>query len=67
MINTQFGSQITVVRYDNGTKFFNAQCIALFNDVGTLHQGSCPHTPQQNSVVERKHRERYHISIIFTY
>jgi len=62
MIKTQFGAHIKVVRSDNGTEFFNSQYIQLFHDLGILHQSSCPHTPQQNGVVERKHRHILNIA-----
>ena len=56
LINNQFGCIIKIVRSDNGTEFFNSQCKELFTSLGIIHQSSCPHTPQQNGVVERKHR-----------
>ncbi|KAK4389825.1 Retrovirus-related Pol polyprotein from transposon RE2 [Sesamum angolense] len=56
MILTQFESKIKVLRSDNGTEFTNTHCQSLFQSLGILHHRSCPHTPQQNSVVERKHR-----------
>ncbi|KAL0299191.1 UNVERIFIED_CONTAM: Retrovirus-related Pol polyprotein from transposon RE1 [Sesamum radiatum] len=56
MILTQFESKIQFLRSDNGTEFTNTSCHSLFNSLGILHQKSCPHTPQQNGVVERKHR-----------
>ncbi|KAL0345252.1 UNVERIFIED_CONTAM: Retrovirus-related Pol polyprotein from transposon RE2 [Sesamum radiatum] len=56
MINTQFESKVRRIRSDNGTEFTNSSCQALFHSLGILHQRSCPHTPQQNGVVERKHR-----------
>ena len=31
-------------------------CPNFFDDHGIIHQSSCPHTPQQNGVVERKMR-----------
>lgn len=62
MIKTQFNSHVKVVRSDNGTEFLNSQCSDLFNHLGILHQSSCPHTPQQNGVVERKHRHILNIA-----
>lgn len=56
MVKTQFDIQIKAVRSDNGGEFFNSQCADLFTNHGIIHQSSCPHTPQQNGVVERKHR-----------
>ena len=56
LIKTQFGREVKVLRSDNGGEFFNTQCKELFDYHGIVHQSSCPHTPQQNGVVERKHR-----------
>lgn len=56
MVKTQFDSHVKVVRSDNGTEFFNSQCTKLFQELGILHQSICPYIPQQNGVVERKHR-----------
>lgn len=41
---------------DNGKEFVNHYLINLFLISGIIHQTSCPHTPEQNGVVERKHR-----------
>ena len=43
-------------RSDNGGEFLNATCCDLFMSHGIVHQISCPYTPQQNGVVERKQR-----------
>lgn len=56
MIKTQFDAHVKIIRSDNGTEFFNSQCSVLFKDLGIIHQSSCVHTPQQNGIVERKHR-----------
>ncbi|XP_019235589.1 PREDICTED: uncharacterized protein LOC109215923 [Nicotiana attenuata] len=53
---TQFEATVKIVRSDNGTEFFNSQCNTLFDSLGIIHQSSCPYTPQQNGMVERKHR-----------
>ncbi|KAK4380821.1 Retrovirus-related Pol polyprotein from transposon RE2 [Sesamum angolense] len=47
---------------DNGSEFVNANCHDLFQSLGILHQRSCPHTPQQNGVVERKHQHLLNIA-----
>ncbi|KAJ0890287.1 putative RNA-directed DNA polymerase [Helianthus annuus] len=53
---TQFEKKIKVIRSDNGTEFVNNQMNLFCKNKGILHQTSCSYTPQQNGVVERKHR-----------
>lgn len=48
--------KIKCVRIDNGIKFTNKDCKQLFGDLGILHHKRCVYAPQQNGVVERKHR-----------
>lgn len=55
-VRTQFSALVKVVRANNASEFFKSECTVLFNSLGIIHQSSCPHTPQQNGVVERKHR-----------
>ncbi|XP_060215361.1 uncharacterized protein LOC132642105 [Lycium barbarum] len=47
---------VKCLRTDNGTEFLNEQVSSLLKDHGMLHQTSCVYTPQQNGVVERRHR-----------
>lgn len=56
LIKTQFNKTIKVFRSDNGTEFVNSECTRLFLENGIVHQRTCAYTPQQNGVVERKHR-----------
>ncbi|CAM8951616.1 unnamed protein product [Rhodiola kirilowii] len=56
MVHTQFGHKIKVLRSDNGTEFCNSRVGDFLKTQGTLHQTSCVYTPQQNGIVERKHR-----------
>ncbi|KAG5555708.1 hypothetical protein RHGRI_006375 [Rhododendron griersonianum] len=53
-VNTQFNCQIKCVRSDNGLEFTSLK--SFFSTLGILFQSSCTSTPQQNGVVERKHR-----------
>ena len=53
VVNTQFNSKIKTIRSDNGTEFYLKD---FFHSNGILHQLSCVDTPQQNAVVERKHK-----------
>jgi hypothetical protein len=56
MVKTQFNSCIQQVRSDNGSEFLSNDMQKYFSERGIIHQRSCVGTPQQNGVVERKHR-----------
>lgn len=56
MIKTQFGKHIKAVRTDNAPELIAGQFKAFLLAQGMTHQTTCPHTPQQNGVVERKHK-----------
>ena len=51
-VQTQFETTIKIIRSDNGTDFFMTN---FFVNKGIVHQTSYVNTPQQNSIVERKH------------
>jgi hypothetical protein len=53
MIETQYKSQVKGVRSDNAPEL---KFVKLFKEKGIIHYFSCPETPEQNSVVERKHQ-----------
>ena len=55
-IQNQFQTSIKTTRSDNVSEFLGKKCISLFQQFNIVHQLSMPYTPQQNSVVERKHR-----------
>ncbi|CAM8930112.1 unnamed protein product [Rhodiola kirilowii] len=56
LIETQFNRNIKIFRSDNGSEFFNSVLKDFLIMRGCIHQSSCTYTPQQNGVVERKHR-----------
>ncbi|KAJ0621772.1 putative RNA-directed DNA polymerase [Helianthus annuus] len=56
LVLNQFKKKIKIIRSDNGTEFVNNQMHSFCISKGILHQTSCAYTPQQNGVVERKHR-----------
>jgi len=53
-VQTQFESHIKTFRSDNSGEFTSLR--SFFQDHGVVFQHSCVYTPQQNRVVERKHR-----------
>ncbi|KAK2377577.1 putative mitochondrial protein [Trifolium repens] len=55
-IKTQFGVSIRTLRSDNAREYLSHQFQNFMALNGILHQTSCPHTPQQNGVAERKNR-----------
>jgi len=51
-VQTQFETTIKIIRSDNGIEFVMTN---FFVSKVIIHQTSCVNTPQQNSIVERKH------------
>ncbi|GJZ88337.1 ribonuclease H-like domain-containing protein, partial [Tanacetum coccineum] len=62
LIHNQFNVKIKTFRSDNGTEFVNKKMFSLLADLGIIHQTSCPHTPQQNGIAERKHRHLLNVA-----
>lgn len=56
MIQTQFSFKLQILRSDNGGEYVNSTLKSYFSTHGLLHETSCPDTPQQNGVAERKNR-----------
>ncbi|KAF5812881.1 putative RNA-directed DNA polymerase [Helianthus annuus] len=62
LVLTQFKRKIKMFRSDNGTEFINNQMVDFCKQKGIIHQTSCSYTPQQNGVVERKHRHLLNVA-----
>lgn len=56
MVKNQFLKDIKCFRTDNGSEFINRRVRQLFFNHGIIHQRTCIYTPQQNGIVERRHR-----------
>ncbi|KAI0528922.1 hypothetical protein KFK09_001466 [Dendrobium nobile] len=55
-IEKQLNSSVRNIRSDGGGEFVNTTLKSFFSHIGITHQLTCPHTPQQNDIAERKHR-----------
>jgi len=63
MAATQFNAYIKIIRSDNALEFSKSgEAVDFFNAHGLMHQTSCIQTPQQNGVVERKHKHLLEVS-----
>jgi len=56
MVCTQFSLPVKIIRSYNGGEYLNSELLSFFENNGILHETTCPRTPQQNGVVERKNR-----------
>ena len=56
MVKTQFQTTVQILRSDNGKEFVNKEMTEFFKGRGLVHQTTCPYTPEQNGVAERKNR-----------
>ena len=56
MVENQFGTKIQSFQCDGGGEFFSKVFVAHLSTCGIRHVISCPHTPQQNGLAERRHR-----------
>ncbi|KAJ9561084.1 hypothetical protein OSB04_006244 [Centaurea solstitialis] len=54
MVERQFNTKLKHVQTDCGGEFRNLS--SFFQSLGIIHRLSCPHTSEQNGIVERRHR-----------
>jgi hypothetical protein len=68
LAKSQFNTQVQMLRADNGTEYVNKEFSVFLSENGILHQTSCPDTPPQNGVAERKNRHILEVarSLMFT-
>ena len=59
MVQTQFKTNIKSIRSYSGQEF---AMVDFYFAHGIIHQKRCVYTPQQNSVVERKHHHRFSVA-----
>jgi len=56
LVANQFNARVPVLRTDNGTEYMNNEFRSYLSDQRIIHQTTCPGTPPQNGVAERKNR-----------
>lgn len=67
MIKNQFQKCVKLLRSYNSDEFLSSDCQKILNDFGIIHQRICLYSPQQNGMIERRHRSILQIvrSLIF--
>jgi len=53
MIKTRFGKSIKYFRSKFGGEYMSIKFHQLLSSEGIIHQTTCPHAPEQNSVSEQ--------------
>ncbi|KAL6324735.1 hypothetical protein AAG906_017075 [Vitis piasezkii] len=56
LVENQFSCKIKQLQSDGGGEYMSNQFQLFLSSNGIQHRRTCPHTPQQNGVAERKHR-----------
>jgi hypothetical protein len=54
LVTNRFNVKVQIIRSDNGTGYLNNEFMSYILDQGMIHQTTCPVTPPQNGVTERK-------------
>lgn len=56
LLETQFSASIKILQSDSGGEYMSNEFQTFLQSKGIISQRSCPSTPQQNGVAERKNR-----------
>jgi hypothetical protein len=56
LVSNQFNAKVQIICTDNGTEYVNNEFMSYTSYHGIIHQTTCPSTPPQNGVPERKTR-----------
>ncbi|KAI5314222.1 hypothetical protein L3X38_043398 [Prunus dulcis] len=56
MLTNQYDAKVKIFQTDGGGEFTSTLFTAFLDSKGVNHHLSCPHTPQQNGLAERKNR-----------
>ncbi|RVW49883.1 Retrovirus-related Pol polyprotein from transposon RE1 [Vitis vinifera] len=63
-VDNQFSTSIKTLRTDSGGEYLSTEFQAFLASKGIIHQRSCPSTPQQNGVAERKNRHLLDVGFV---
>lgn len=63
LVENQFSKTIKVLRSDCGGEYLSINMKTFLSHHGIIHQTTCPYTPQQNGIAERKHRHLVETSL----
>ena len=55
-VKTQFSQNIQILQCDGGGEYSSKEFLDFLQDNGIHRKVSCKYTPQQNGIVEHKHR-----------
>ena len=56
LIHTQFQTIVKILRSNSGGEYMSNEFQSFLQNRGIINHRSCPYTPQQNRVAERKNR-----------
>jgi hypothetical protein len=67
LVANQFNAKIQIFCTDNGKEYVNNDFVAYLSNHGIIHQTTCPNTPPQNGVAERKNRHLLEVARSLTF